>query len=68
MAKAKKKKKKKREILVVASKVRDYIKKKGCNTSGELINELSNTVYCAIDKAISRAKGNGRKTIQAKDA
>ncbi len=58
----------KKEILVVASKVREYIKNKGCNTSGELINELSNSVYCTIDRAIGRAKGNGRKTIQAKDA
>jgi histone H3/H4 len=60
-------KKKEREILVVASKVREYIKNKNCNTSGECIGELSNSVYCLIDKAINRAKDNGRKTIQAKD-
>jgi histone H3/H4 len=61
-------KKKEREILVVASKVREYIKNKNCNTSGEFIGELSNSVYCLIDKAMIRAKENGRKTIQAKDA
>ncbi|GJQ59933.1 MAG: hypothetical protein D8M57_13995 [Candidatus Scalindua sp. AMX11] len=64
---AKKSKKKEREILVVASKIRDYIKEKDCNTSGEFISELSDTVYCLIDKAINRAQENGRKTIQAKD-
>ncbi len=64
---AKKAKKKEKEVLVVASKVRDYVKKSGCNTSGEFIGELSNTVYCAIDKAIDRAQGNNRKTVQAKD-
>jgi histone H3/H4 len=58
----------KKEILVVASKVREYVKSKKCNTSGEFISELSSSVHCAIDKAISRARGNGRKTVQAKDA
>ena len=64
---AKKAKKKSKEVLVVASKVREYVKSKKCNTSGEFIGELSNTVYDAIDKAINRAQGNNRKTIQAKD-
>ncbi len=64
---AKKAKKKEREILVVASKIREYIKENDCNTSGEFISELSDTVYCLIDKAINRAQENGRKTIQAKD-
>ncbi|ODS32576.1 MAG: hypothetical protein SCARUB_02280 [Candidatus Scalindua rubra] len=60
-------KKKGKEVLVVASKVREYVKSKKCNTSGEFIGELSNTVYCLIDKALNRAKENGRKTVQAKD-
>jgi len=64
---AKKVKKKEREVLVVASKVREYIKEKDCNTSGEFINKLSEAVYCLIDKAVNRAQENGRKTIQAKD-
>ncbi len=64
---AKKAKKKERDVLVVASKVREYIKNGNCNTSGEFISELSDTVYCLIDKAICRAQGNNRKTIQAKD-
>ncbi len=64
---AKKAKKKERDVLVVASKVREYVKSNKCNTSGEFIGELSNTVYDLIDKAISRAQGNNRKTIQAKD-
>lgn len=60
-------KKKEKEILVVASKIREYVKNNGGNTSGEFIGELSNTVYCLIDRALSRAQGNGRKTVQAKD-
>ncbi len=62
-----KKKEKERDILVVASKIREYVKNSGANTSGEFIGELSNTVYCLIDKAISRAQSNNRKTVQAKD-
>jgi histone H3/H4 len=58
----------KKEILVVASKVRDYVRNNGCNTSGEFISELSDVVHCIIDKAIGRAQDNGRKTVQAKDA
>ena len=64
---AKKAKNKERDVLVVASKVREYVKSNDCNTSGEFISELSNTVYDLIDKAITRAQGNNRKTIQAKD-
>ena len=64
---AKKAKKKDRDVLVVASKIREYVKSNDCNTSGEFISELSNTVYDLIDKAINRAQGNNRKTIQAKD-
>jgi len=63
----KKAKKKDRNVLVVASKIREYVKSNDCNTSGEFISELSNTVYYLIDKAIDRAQGNNRKTIQAKD-
>ncbi len=64
---AKNAKGKDRDVLVVASKIREYVKSNDCNTSGEFIGELSNTVYDLIDKAIDRAQGNNRKTIQAKD-
>ena len=60
-------KKKDRDVLVVASKIREYVKSNDCNTSGEFIGKLSNTVYDLIDKSIDRAQGNNRKTIQAKD-
>jgi len=64
---AKNAKGKDRYVLVVASKIREYVKSNDCNTSGEFISELSNTVYYLIDKAIDRAQGNNRKTIQTKD-
>ncbi|KON28810.1 hypothetical protein AC481_00115 [miscellaneous Crenarchaeota group archaeon SMTZ-80] len=57
------------EALFVKSKVRDYIKGKGCNTSGDLIDgpALNEAMMYILDKAIGRAKANGRKTVQEKD-
>ncbi len=57
------------EALFVKSKVREYIKSKGCNTSGDLIDgkSLNDAIIGVLDKAIARAKANGRKTVQEKD-
>jgi len=57
------------EALFVKSKVREYIKSKGCNTSGGLIDgeSFNNAIIDVLDKAIARAKANGRKTVQEKD-
>ena len=58
---------KQREVLVVGSKVREYVKSKGCMTSSELIGALNEQVYCLLNSAVSRAQGNGRKTVAARD-
>jgi histone H3/H4 len=57
------------DVLFVKSKVRDYIKSKGCNTSGDVIDgpALNNAIVAILDAAIGRAKANGRKTVQEKD-
>ena len=56
------------EVLVVASKVRSYIKDKGeCNTASETIDALSQAVEKVLDKAIEAAKSQGRKTVMARD-
>jgi histone H3/H4 len=36
-------------------------------TSGELISALSCKIECILDKAIERAKANGRKTVNPHD-
>jgi len=59
--------KKKKEPLVVASKVRAYIKSKKMLTSSEAVSAISDTVYELIDKAVARAKANRRSTIKAQD-
>ncbi|HVJ65465.1 MAG TPA: hypothetical protein VM901_09440 [Bdellovibrionota bacterium] len=56
------------EVLVVASKVKSFIKNEGgCNTSAETIEVLSQEVEKMLKKAIQSAKDQGRKTVMAKD-
>lgn len=56
------------EILVVASKVKSYIKEKSeMNTSGAVPEELSKRLTVILDKAIENAKADGRKTVMDRD-
>jgi histone H3/H4 len=57
------------DVLFVKSKVREYIKSKDCNTSGDVIDgpALNEAIITILDAAIGRAKANGRKTVQEKD-
>ncbi len=59
--------KKNREVLIVASKVKGYIKSKNMNTSADAITVLSEHVYDLLDAAAVRSKANGRKTLKAQD-
>jgi len=74
MAKAKKAKKKartkkkaNREVLVVASKVKDYIKAQGLQSSAEVVPMLSEKIYSMLDEASERTKGNHRATVRPHD-
>jgi hypothetical protein len=58
---------KKRESLVVASKVKAYVKSKKMMTSSEALGAISDNVYGILDGAITRAKANRRSTIKAQD-
>lgn len=53
-----------REALIVASKVRNYIRQKNMRVAGDALEALSSRVYELIDEAISRCKGNKRQTIR----
>ena len=57
----------KKEMLVVVSKVKEYIKSKKMMTSGDLPQALSNEIYGLLDKAIKRCKANKRATVRADD-
>ncbi len=55
------------ELLVVASKVKDYIKGKGFQTSATALDALSVKVKALLDEATARAKDNGRSTVKDRD-
>ena len=58
---------KQKEVLVVASKVRAYIKSKKMMTSSDAIAAISDKVYCMLDHAADRTKANRRSTIKPQD-
>jgi histone H3/H4 len=64
---AKKKAKKSEVILVVGSKVKELVKENGCQSSGELIQAVSEKVNALVTAACKRASDNGRKTVRAYD-
>ena len=55
------------DILVLQSRVKALIKKKKCNTAGDLAPALSKEVEALVTKAAAREKANGRKTVRAGD-
>ena len=58
---------KKKESLIVASKVKAYIKIKKMMTSSDALTAISDAVYCLLDGAIARTKANRRSTIKPHD-
>lgn len=56
-----------KEVLVVASKVKAYIKSKKCMTSSDSIGALSDKIRALIDAAIERTKANRRTTVKPQD-
>ncbi len=61
------KKQQKREPLVVASKMKAYIRGQGMMSSSEAVEAISEHVYNMLDAAIARAKANRRSTVRAQD-
>ncbi|MCD6576114.1 MAG: NFYB/HAP3 family transcription factor subunit [Nanoarchaeota archaeon] len=55
------------DVLVVGSKVKDYVKSKGLNSSGDLVEALSKKVERLLNEAAERTKANGRKTMRPED-
>lgn len=55
------------DILVVGSKVKEFAKKGDVNVAGDFVEALSREVETVIEKAVERAKSNGRKTVKAID-
>jgi histone H3/H4 len=56
------------EVLVVASKVKSYIKSKGdMKTSANVLEVLSDRLRAMCDQAIESARSDGRKTVLDRD-
>lgn len=56
--------------LVVEARVKDFIRKVGgedFRCAGDVIDALNSSVEELIKSAVSRAKVNGRKTVQEQD-
>jgi hypothetical protein len=53
--------------LVVASKIRAYVKSKKMMTSSDAIGAINEKVYCLLDHAAERTKANRRSTLKPQD-
>jgi hypothetical protein len=58
---------KQKDSLIVASKVKAYIKGKKMMTSSDALGALNDAVHCMLDKAAARTKANRRSTVKAQD-
>ncbi len=59
---------KNKDVLVVASKLKKYIKdSSGMNTSGAVVDVLSERIRNLCSEAIQNAKTDGRKTVMDRD-
>lgn len=58
----------KTEVLVVASKIKNYIRGKSqMNTSSAVMEALTRRVEMLCDQAIENARREGRKTVMDRD-
>ena len=55
------------EDFVVKSKVKEYAKSKDIRIAGDFFDSLDGVVQWKLDKAVERAKANGRKTLRGFD-
>lgn len=56
-----------KEPLIVASKVKAYIKSKNMMTSSEALGELNEKIYALLDDAVARTQANKRSTVKPQD-
>ena len=57
-----------REVLVIASRLKDYVRARvGYNTSDRVLEPLSDIVRRVVDQAIENARREGRMTVLDRD-
>ena len=59
--------KQKLEMMVVASKVKAFVKSKGGMTSADAIQALNEKVARLLEDALARTKANKRATVKPQD-
>ena len=55
-----------REVLIVASKMKKFIKSQGLSCAGNVAELLSEQIYAVLEDAIAEAKRQKNKTLMAK--
>jgi len=56
------------DVLIVASRLKQYISDRAdMNTSADVLEALSDIVRAHTDRAIDRARADGRKTVKGRD-
>ena len=58
---------KKKDSLIVASKIKAYIRSKKMMTSSDALGALNDKLYGMLDCAITRTKANRRSTVKPQD-
>ena len=57
-----------KEVLIVASRLRAYVTEKAdMNTAADVLDALSDLVRAETDRAIERAREDGRRTVKGRD-
>lgn len=57
-----------REVLIIASRLKDYVRARvGYNTSDRVLEPLSDVVRRVMDQAIDNARRDGRMTVMDRD-
>jgi hypothetical protein len=57
----------KKEMLVVASKVKAFVKSKGMMTASDSLPALNDKIYCILSTALERTAANRRSTLKPQD-
>lgn len=65
--KATKRKAAKKEPLIVASKVKAYVKGKGLMTASDSLEAINAKIYAMLDEATERTTANRRSTLKPQD-
>jgi hypothetical protein len=59
--------KKEKEMLVVASKVKAFVKSKGMMTASDSLPALNEAIYACLEAALARTAANKRSTLKPQD-